>query len=482
MGGSTTPGAEGPTFAPPPLPAGWIAQWDGSSKKYYYVQLATGVSQWEVPTDPVSTGTPTPGAEHPYGTPPPQVITHPDGSQTIKHADGTMEPIMPEGARGVEGATGDRGLGTMAMNALLGGKSSGHGSSGGSNPLGSLAGQFLGGGGGGGSHSSGGSSGGKNSISGKLVGQLASNLFSPSNSKPQQSQNYHGGQSSGASHSAQGGLAGAVMGGVASMFGGKQQGSQGNSFGYSNTGTSGSYSGQAPTYNPLQEQAQATELPHQYHTQAHIRAPPTTHTPRLLRHRHRHSHSHRTINPMASLMAVANPIAASPTRIAQPPAGNTAHHMKHSMEDNTAPVDINSISNSNSKATVLLHSQRMVLPKPAGISNSRATGLLELLHKEVNISKVTVHLPQAAISSILHREDTNNIPLLRDNISSTLLLADSQTNTNPQAVAIILHTALPAAISNMGSSLSRQIPRLCLMEATRARAMGIATNTKGIFG
>ncbi|CAN9290366.1 unnamed protein product [Alternaria alternata] len=34
----------------PKLPAGWIAQWDNSSQKYYYVQIATGVSQWELPS------------------------------------------------------------------------------------------------------------------------------------------------------------------------------------------------------------------------------------------------------------------------------------------------------------------------------------------------------------------------------------------------------------------------------------------------
>lgn len=114
MAGPTSPSAEGPTFAPPALPAGWIAQWDGASKKYYYVQLATGVSQWDVPTQAAQTGT-TPGqhVEHPYGHPPPQpeLITHPDGSQTVKHADGTMEPIMADGSRGVDGPNGERGLG-----------------------------------------------------------------------------------------------------------------------------------------------------------------------------------------------------------------------------------------------------------------------------------------------------------------------------------------------------------------------------------
>lgn len=120
MAGPTSPGSEGPTFAPPQLPAGWIAQWDGASKKYYYVQLATGVSQWEVPTQAVQTGN-TPGqqVEHPYGTPPqPQLITHPDGSQTVKHSDGSLEPIMADGARGGDGPNGDRGLGVSWPSTL----------------------------------------------------------------------------------------------------------------------------------------------------------------------------------------------------------------------------------------------------------------------------------------------------------------------------------------------------------------------------
>ncbi len=109
------------------------------------------------------------------------------------------------------------------MNALLGGGKQGSGGHGGSNPLGNLAGQFLGGG----SHG-GGSGGGKQSsgLGGKLVGQLASNLFSPSN-KPAAPQNYHGGQTSGGGHSQphnQGGIAGAVFGGVAELFGGGKPG------------------------------------------------------------------------------------------------------------------------------------------------------------------------------------------------------------------------------------------------------------------
>ena len=68
------PGQEGPSYAPPPLPEGWIAQWDGMSRKYYFVQLSTGASQWDTPThpaptDPTPQATPQGGLEHPYGTP-----------------------------------------------------------------------------------------------------------------------------------------------------------------------------------------------------------------------------------------------------------------------------------------------------------------------------------------------------------------------------------------------------------------------------
>lgn len=116
MTGTASPGTDGPSFAPPQLPAGWIAQWDSASRKYYYVQLATGVSQWEVPTEAVQTGnTPCQSRDHPYGTPQPELITHPDGSQTVKHSDGTMEPIMPDGSRGVDGPSGDRGLGVSGV-------------------------------------------------------------------------------------------------------------------------------------------------------------------------------------------------------------------------------------------------------------------------------------------------------------------------------------------------------------------------------
>ncbi|ROT43372.1 hypothetical protein SODALDRAFT_319847 [Sodiomyces alkalinus F11] len=229
MTGPTSPGAEGPTFAPPHLPPGWIAQWDGASRKYYFVQLSTGISQWDVPTEAAPTGsTPAPVGEHPYGIPPQrELITHPDGSQTLRYADGTMEPVNPpmppDGptARGGDGPVGDRGLGSMAMNMLLGGKDSGHGASG-SNPLGNLAGHIMGGGGNHNSHGGGG--GGKNPL-GKIGGALTSSLLHTGGGKPDQPQSFHGGPVAGQQQHH--GLTGSIMGGVANMFGGGGNQTQG---------------------------------------------------------------------------------------------------------------------------------------------------------------------------------------------------------------------------------------------------------------
>lgn len=111
-----SPGQEGPSYAPPSLPEGWIAQWEGTSRKYYFVQLSTGASQWETPTHPAPTGptpqaTPQGGVEHPYGTPAGgegQVINNPDGSQSFRHPDGRIEPMPADGDRSLTGNIGVR--------------------------------------------------------------------------------------------------------------------------------------------------------------------------------------------------------------------------------------------------------------------------------------------------------------------------------------------------------------------------------------
>lgn len=74
------------------------------SKKYYFVQLSTGASQWDTPTQAAPSGptpqaTPQGGLEHPYGTPGQQdldIVNNADGSQSIRHPDGTLEPYTQD--------------------------------------------------------------------------------------------------------------------------------------------------------------------------------------------------------------------------------------------------------------------------------------------------------------------------------------------------------------------------------------------------
>lgn len=95
---------EGPDKGPPALPEGWyvsrlslarssqihsyltlhrLAQWEGQSRKYYYVQRATGHSQWEVPTQP-ALSVPTPD-------PTPQQYTDPFRQPPVVKVDGATE-------------------------------------------------------------------------------------------------------------------------------------------------------------------------------------------------------------------------------------------------------------------------------------------------------------------------------------------------------------------------------------------------------
>jgi hypothetical protein len=102
MTGPATPGQEGPSYGPPSLPQGWIAQWDGTSKKYYFVQLSTGHSQWETPTQPAPTaGTPT-------ATPGQDMSPFPQPGQ---------QQVM--GERGLnDGSDGERGFGVSQFTRI----------------------------------------------------------------------------------------------------------------------------------------------------------------------------------------------------------------------------------------------------------------------------------------------------------------------------------------------------------------------------
>ncbi|KAL8858804.1 MAG: hypothetical protein Q9178_004721 [Gyalolechia marmorata] len=60
---SAPPPSHGTSTSLPPLPQGWIAQWDQNSQRYYYLEPATGRTQWELPQ-------PSHGGFAPPGAPP----------------------------------------------------------------------------------------------------------------------------------------------------------------------------------------------------------------------------------------------------------------------------------------------------------------------------------------------------------------------------------------------------------------------------
>lgn len=82
-----------------------LAQWEGKSRKYYYVQRATGHSQWEIPTEPAPSA-PTPD-------PTPQQAIDPFHKPSTPQLHGSKEDgeVVENNDRSVENYQGaDRGL------------------------------------------------------------------------------------------------------------------------------------------------------------------------------------------------------------------------------------------------------------------------------------------------------------------------------------------------------------------------------------
>ncbi|KZF20595.1 hypothetical protein L228DRAFT_262528 [Xylona heveae TC161] len=241
----------GPSEAPPPLPEGWTAQWEGKTRKYYYVQISTGVSQWEVPTEPAPT-VPTPG-----GTP----------QQTTDPFQKPSDPLQsaPEAeagtARGFEGGSEpygqDRGLVSDLATNMIFGKQNKQSHSG----LGGLASSFLGG------HGSQGSSQQQSSHSGGgLVGQIAGSLLGghkPHGQQQQQQQQQQTASSTGHSQSNLMGIAGSILGGHTPQHQNQQSGYGYSSGGHSTSGGS-AYTGQAPPaqYQPSGQHSTGTTPSH----------------------------------------------------------------------------------------------------------------------------------------------------------------------------------------------------------------------------
>ncbi|KAK2766237.1 hypothetical protein FQN54_007753 [Arachnomyces sp. PD_36] len=221
----------GPSSPPPSLPEGWLAQWEGSSRKWYFVQRTTGKSQWEVPTEPLvptPSTTPLPGSAGPYPGP-----------------QSPNDPAMGGGMGGAEGhgEGTDRG---MLTNKLFG-TMQGHGGAQGSGYSGSQP----------GGHSS------VTQMAGGLLGNVAHHVFSgkPGSQQQQQPQQQQQQQQPGQSNpqtqgygvgSSQGGHSHGLLPAIGhSLFGHhNQQNQQGNQFNYSSSGqTSSTYAGTAPQYH-----------------------------------------------------------------------------------------------------------------------------------------------------------------------------------------------------------------------------------------
>ncbi|KAI9305098.1 hypothetical protein BJ944DRAFT_265806 [Cunninghamella echinulata] len=209
------------SYPPPQMPPGWIALWDEQSQRYYYVEQATGKTQWEVPTSsnlPSPMGFPTP-TNTPQSTtsnfsPSPASVNFPQQSTPVSGAGGAGESnsylanttnnnnnnasyptyssntpgsAMPEG-NGAE--ANDRGLGSALLSGFMKpnhGSSSHHGNSSGGFPT-----NVLGG-----------------ALGGAVLTMAASKL---SSGKHNNHTGYGGHSSHGSSHGASG-LIGSLLGG-----------------------------------------------------------------------------------------------------------------------------------------------------------------------------------------------------------------------------------------------------------------------------
>ncbi|KAL4767978.1 hypothetical protein BDW60DRAFT_135324 [Aspergillus nidulans var. acristatus] len=71
------PSARPPSYPPPPLPIGWIQEWEPRARRAFYIETATGRSEWTLPAD-VSYGEASrSGPGEYYASPPPPAPAYP---------------------------------------------------------------------------------------------------------------------------------------------------------------------------------------------------------------------------------------------------------------------------------------------------------------------------------------------------------------------------------------------------------------------
>ncbi|KAJ5721836.1 uncharacterized protein N7483_009770 [Penicillium malachiteum] len=98
----------GPSSPPPKMPDGWLPQWEGVQRKWYYVQRATGKSQWDIPTEPVvltPSTTPTSIGTGPSQAPPSRPSTNSPQTSGLR---GTLAERIEDVADSARTSVGNR--------------------------------------------------------------------------------------------------------------------------------------------------------------------------------------------------------------------------------------------------------------------------------------------------------------------------------------------------------------------------------------
>ncbi|KAJ2967801.1 hypothetical protein NQ176_g9493 [Zarea fungicola] len=107
------------------LPAGWISQFSHDHGAWYYVNTATGLTQWEPPAAVTQHPIPNEPVKHDQSSPGPYTAGPNSSTPTIQGYAGQEHYTQPQGGQGHEtqwqqtspadGPDGDRGLGKTAM-------------------------------------------------------------------------------------------------------------------------------------------------------------------------------------------------------------------------------------------------------------------------------------------------------------------------------------------------------------------------------
>ncbi|KAL5045906.1 hypothetical protein BDW71DRAFT_183027 [Aspergillus fruticulosus] len=96
---SAPPSARPPSYPPPPLPIGWIQEWEPRARRAFYVETATGRTEWTLPAD-VSYGEASrSGPGEYYASPPPPAPVPAPGYPPQEYA----APAYPPQGQGYSG-------------------------------------------------------------------------------------------------------------------------------------------------------------------------------------------------------------------------------------------------------------------------------------------------------------------------------------------------------------------------------------------